>query len=71
LLTDFYGKTIATLADMQGDAGSYTVTVDPAALNMVPGDYLYKLIFDGTNMKSDDPKRNIPAVKVNMMVFTR
>lgn len=56
---------------MQGDAGSYTVTVDPAALNMVPGDYLYKLIFDGTNMKSDDPKRNIPAVKVNMMVFTR
>ncbi|MEI7727773.1 MAG: T9SS type A sorting domain-containing protein, partial [Bacteroidota bacterium] len=46
VLTDLYGKTIRTLVDQQEKAGSHTVTVDPVALNMTPGVYLYKIIFD-------------------------
>jgi hypothetical protein len=38
------------------------VTVDPAALHMAPGVYLYKIIFDSATDTN---------VKVNKMVFTR
>jgi hypothetical protein len=62
VLTDLYGKTMATLADSRYKAGSHAVTVDPAALHMAPGIYLYKIIFDN----SIDTQ-----VKVNKMVFTR
>jgi hypothetical protein len=62
VLTDLYGHTIRTLVDQTENAGSYTVTVDPAGLNMTPGVYLYKIIFDS----STDT-----YVKVNKMVFTR
>ena len=62
VLTDLYGQTIRTLVDQPENAGSYTVTVDPAGLNMTPGVYLYKIIF---NSSTDT------YVKVNKMVFTR
>ena len=62
VLTDLYGKTISTLIDQPDKAGSHTVTVDPAALNMMPGVYLYKIIFDSATDT---------YVKVNKMVFTR
>ena len=62
VLTDLYGKTIRTLADGDNTAGSHTVTVDPAVLQMIPGVYLYKIIFDS---ETDT------YVKVNKMVFTR
>ncbi len=62
VLTDLYGKTICILADLLDKSGSHSVTVDPAALNMAPGIYLYKIIFD----HSTDTH-----VKVKKMVFTR
>jgi hypothetical protein len=62
VLTDLYGKTMATLADGPHNAGSHSVTVDPAALHLTPGVYLYKIIFNN----STDTE-----VKVNKMVFTR
>jgi hypothetical protein len=62
VLTDLYGKTIATLVDQQEKAGSHTVTVDPATLNMTSGVYLYKIIFESATDT---------FVKVNKMVFTR
>jgi len=62
MLTDLYGKTIRTLNDKQEEAGLYTVLVDPDKLNLVPGVYIYKLIFDSAKDNS---------TKVNKMVFTR
>jgi hypothetical protein len=62
VLTDLYGKVISTLADAPENAGSHSVTVDPAALHMAPGVYLYKIIFDSATDTN---------VKVNKMVFTR
>ena len=62
ILTDLYGKTISTLADLQADAGSHSVTVDPAVLHMTPGMYLYKIIF---NSKTDMNE------KVNKMTLIR
>ncbi|MEI7663440.1 MAG: T9SS type A sorting domain-containing protein, partial [Bacteroidota bacterium] len=62
VMTDMLGNTISTLVDKQERAGAYTVTVNPAGLNMAPGVYLYKLIFDSETDTS---------VKVNKMVFTR
>ena len=62
VLTDLYGKTIQTLTDRPENSGSHAVTVDPAALHMAPGVYMYKIIFDDTKDT---------YVKVNKMVFTR
>ena len=62
VLTDLYGKTIRTLTDQQYKAGTHTVMVDPAALHMAPGVYLYKIVFDSPTDT---------YVKVNKMVFTR
>ena len=62
VLTDLLGNTIRTLEDHLQVAGIHTAVVDPAALNMAPGVYLYKLIFDN----STDT-----YTKVNKMVFTR
>jgi hypothetical protein len=62
VLTDLYGKTISTLANEDKKTGTYTVPVDAAGLSLAPGVYLYKIIFNGSNGKSE---------KVNKMVFTR
>ena len=62
VLTDLYGKTLRTLTDRLENAGSHSLTVDPSSLNMVPGVYLYKIIFESA---ADT------YVKVNKMVFTR
>ena len=62
ILTDLVGNTVGTLADRQDKAGSHTVTVDPAAMHMASGVYLYKIIFD---TPTDT------YVKVNKMVLTK
>ena len=62
VLTDLYGKTIHTLTDQLEKAGSHSLTVDPAVLNMAPGVYLYKIIFESATDT---------YVKVNKLVFTR
>ena len=62
VLTDLYGKTIRTLTDQLEKAGSHSLTVDPAVLNMAPGVYLYKIIFESATDT---------YVKVNKLVFTR
>jgi len=61
-LTDIYGNAIRTLADCQDKAGSHSITVDPAAMGLASGVYLYKLVFESA---ADT------YVKVNKMVFTK
>ncbi|MEI6684402.1 MAG: T9SS type A sorting domain-containing protein, partial [Bacteroidota bacterium] len=62
VLTDLPGSTLRTLEDQVQPDGIHTFVVDPAALNMAPGVYLYKLIFDNATDA---------YTKVNKMVFTR
>jgi len=62
VLTNLYGKVISTLVDQQEKAGSHTIVINPADLNMAPGVYLYKIIFDGSTDTHE---------KVNKMVFTK
>jgi len=62
VLTDQSGKTISTLIDRQEPAGSHTVTVDAAGLNMIPGVYLYKIDYKNASNSFH---------VVNKMIFTR
>ena len=62
VLTDIYGKTISVLTEALQNAGTYTVTVNPAQLNLAPGVYLYKIEVAGTTET---------YVKANKMLFTR
>jgi hypothetical protein len=62
VLTDIYGKTISVLTEALQDAGTYTVTVNPAQLNLAPGVYLYKIEVEGETET---------FVKANKMLFTR
>jgi hypothetical protein len=48
VLTDMYGKTIHVLTGMHETAGSHTLTLDPAGMNLTPGIYLCKIIVEGS-----------------------
>jgi len=62
VLTDLYGKTISRLADQKDVAGIHTVTFNPSGMNLMPGAYLCKILFDSATGTE---------VKVDKMVFTR
>jgi hypothetical protein len=62
VLTDLYGKTISRLADHKDIAGIHTVPFDPSGMNLMPGVYLCKILFDGTTGTE---------IKVDKMLFTR
>jgi hypothetical protein len=62
VITDMFGKTIRTLVDDVQAAGTYTIPVNAAELNMTSGVYLYRIEAAGATDT---------YVKVNKMVFAR
>jgi hypothetical protein len=60
VLTNIFGQTIKVLVDETQDAGSYTVTVSNADVNLSQGVYLYKIEVNGASNT---------YVKVNKMLF--
>jgi hypothetical protein len=62
VITDMFGKTVRTLVDDVQTAGTYSITVDAAALNLTSGVYLYRIEAAG---ETDT------FVKVNKMIFTK
>ena len=62
VLIDPYGKTIRILADQEDKSGSHTLKVDPVVLNLTPGVYFCRIIFNSSTNT---------LVKVKKMVFTR
>jgi hypothetical protein len=62
VITDMFGKTIRTLVSEFQAAGTYTIPVNAAELNMTSGVYLYRIEAAGATDT---------YVKVNKMVFAR
>ncbi|MCX6279154.1 MAG: T9SS type A sorting domain-containing protein, partial [Bacteroidetes bacterium] len=62
VLTNLYGTFVRSLVMENKNAGSYMVKIDPDELNLIPGIYFYKIIFQSTNGT---------VVKVSKMVLTR
>jgi hypothetical protein len=62
VITDMFGKTIRTLVDESQTAGTYSIPVNAAELNLTSGVYMYRIEAAGTTEN---------YVKVNKMIFTR
>jgi hypothetical protein len=62
VITDMFGKTVRTLVDDVQEAGTYSIPVNAAELNLTSGVYLYRIEAAG---ETDT------YVKVNKMVFAR
>jgi hypothetical protein len=62
VLTNLLGEDLHTLVNTSQSAGSYTIKINPADFNMVPGVYIYKIKVEGTNST---------FVRFNKMIFTR
>jgi hypothetical protein len=62
VITDMFGKTVRTLVEDVQAAGTYSVAVDAAELNLTSGVYLYRIEAAG---ETDT------FVKVNKMIFTK